>query len=75
MKKLILISIVIIGLISCGPKNQQPQGVYYKIDEMAYKLIVLDSCEYLQSGAYGTFSMTHKGNCKFCKIRNKMVHN
>lgn len=36
---------------------------------------VIDSCEYLeyQSGFGSTevYSLTHKGNCKFCQIRNK----
>ncbi len=36
-----------------------------------YDVVVIDSCEYLvrQSGYSGY--MAHKGNCKFCRIRNK----
>lgn len=43
-----------------------------------FKVIVIDSCEYLikteQSGGgyrgYGYGYLAHKGNCKFCKERN-----
>ncbi len=40
-------------------------------DGGGYDVVVIDSCEYLvrQSGYSGY--MAHKGNCKFCKIRNK----
>lgn len=35
--------------------------------------IVFDSCEYIGyvSGFTDTSFLTHKGNCKFCKERNK----
>ena len=42
----------------------------YKIN---YRVVVLDSCEYIQSYqpmVTGSTSLTHKGNCKFCKERN-----
>lgn len=40
-------------------------------DGGGYNVVVIDSCEYLvrQSGYSGY--MAHKGNCKFCEIRNK----
>ena len=41
-----------------------------------YDIIVIDSCEYIEySFCFGTqsgvYSLTHKGNCEFCKQRNK----
>lgn len=42
----------------------------------AYAIEVIDSCEYIVhengmsvSDNY-SFAITHKGNCKFCKVRN-----
>ena len=37
----------------------------------SWKVIVIDSCEYIErfEGHAGLFA--HKGNCKFCKERNK----
>ena len=36
-------------------------------------ILLIDSCEYifLQCVSDGGPALTHKGNCKFCKLRNK----
>lgn len=36
-----------------------------------YKVIVIDSCEYIITPSYTYSGITHKGNCKFCEERNK----
>lgn len=75
MKKLlVVISVVAAG---CGPsaeekawKQQAENGTSFIVDDGLVPIVVLDSCEYLKSpSAYGYYSLTHKGNCKFCKLR------
>lgn len=45
----------------------------------AYKIEIIDSCEYIvrENGMTTfnnySFALTHKGNCKFCKIRLSSV--
>ena len=36
------------------------------------RIEIIDSCEYLENGSEGSncYSLTHKGNCKFCRERN-----
>lgn len=34
------------------------------------KVVVIDSCEYIQFQNYAYKSITHKGNCKFCLDRH-----
>lgn len=73
MKKVILI-LVIILIVSCQtsptsslPTKEKPLGDFV--------VRVVDSCEYIEfSGGLmetSVYSITHKGNCKFCKERNK----
>lgn len=38
----------------------------YRIIEFEY-----DGCEYIAFGSGSYFSVTHKGNCKYCQQRNK----
>lgn len=54
------------------------------INNNGFNTIIIDSCEYIYKrtgGCYspagcittsGTIYITHKGNCKFCKERNKL---
>jgi len=48
---------------------------YINLNERGFKIIVIDSCEYIQYYTYvgrgGAYGLTHKGNCKFCRERNK----
>jgi len=40
--------------------------------EKTYEVKVIDSCEYIYVSRRpwsGEFSLTHKGNCKFCTVR------
>lgn len=43
----------------------------FKETERPVKIRVIDDCEYLEFKGYQTYSLTHKGNCKFCIQRNK----
>lgn len=45
-----------------------------RTSEAGYDVIVIDSCEYIEVDfckmcVTGYYSLTHKGNCKYCKIR------
>lgn len=42
---------------------------YYKSDGTPFKVMIIDSCEYLfyNSISSGGDLLTHKGNCKFCE--------
>ena len=42
------------------------------VGKTEYEVIVIDSCEYIYAwfgAGNGGGSLTHKGNCKFCKMR------
>lgn len=41
-----------------------------------YSIVIIDSCEYIEVSSLigatnGYYSLTHKGNCKFCKNYEK----
>lgn len=68
---------------SCGENETlKPIKPYKWVDETTtpndassvYKIVVIDSCEYLFGwGGMGNGGpiLAHKGNCKFCKERSK----
>jgi len=69
MKKKIVILLAIPFLIlSCKTK-----GIFREIDT-EYSgntyVVVIDSCEYLYIEMHNVRLFSHKGNCRFCKIRN-----
>ena len=60
---------LLVFLQSC----EMPEGNRQSKD--GYSVIVIDSCEYIEvkgmlGADNGYYSLTHKGNCKFCKTRN-----
>lgn len=79
MKKIIILSIILL-LVSCkpeykeassSPNNNEFEGVRHG----DYIVKTIDSCEYIEYD-YGiveqrVYSLTHKGNCKYCLKRNK----
>lgn len=62
-----LLFVLLLSMEYCIDSDRDIRGN----DGGGYDVVVIDSCEYLvrQSGYSGY--MAHKGNCKFCKIRNK----
>jgi hypothetical protein len=67
MKKLILICLFL--NISCDKLNRiTSQKSYFEINRSTYKVIEIDSCEYVIN-IYAKESPIHKNNCKFCKNR------
>lgn len=72
MKELITITIISIILFSScempEPKHTIRKDTY---DNGSFAIQEIDSCEYVVAIVQGGRSITHKGNCKFCLIRNK----
>ncbi len=47
--------------------NYKDENGFYSDEE--FTIIVIDSCEYLESNYDRSRNITHKGNCQFCKKR------
>lgn len=65
---------MLVAVIFCGC-NPQPENGSSETINGDYVTKVIDSCEYIEYD-YGIFdqrvySLTHKGNCKFCAERSK----
>ena len=70
--------LLIVGLFSCNSEPVQlKEGEFIiKTEDWAasrsVQTVVIDSCEYLYNRGYaGTTHITHKGNCKFCRARQR----
>lgn len=61
MKKQIILALLAVMVVGCLDKKDN-NGV-------SYKVVVVDSCEYLDAGSLSTVG--HKGNCRFCKERRQ----
>lgn len=64
--------VLLVAVIFCGCES--PSGQRYKQD--GYSIVEIDSCEYIEVSSMtgttsGYYSLTHKGNCKFCAERSK----
>lgn len=63
---------MLVAVIFCGCN---PQGSENDVNiEKSYEVKVIDNCEYIYVSRRpwsGEFSLTHKGNCKFCAERSK----
>lgn len=64
MKKLILLLALTLAFVMCGCMEQKADDSY-RIG--TFKVIVLDSCEYIVEGS----KLAHKGNCKYCAERRR----
>lgn len=74
MKKIIAV-VGLFSLIACTPSTPNKGDTAQTYGD--FKLRVIDSCEYIEYdrtlGVDGQYSLTHKGNCKFCKQRNEKL--
>lgn len=66
MKKIILLTHITLMMVGCGEINRKKE--YIKESE---KILVIDSCEYIERGVYYGSVLVHKGNCRFCKERRE----
>ena len=77
MRELLIIiaTIALMFFSSCEglPKDYQNAETIYDIENKSdLKIYTIDSCEYIgKLLGYNSDVLTHKGNCKFCLIRNK----
>ena len=76
MKKLLILSLLFSILCSCANETDNSKTKYKSTDKnykaigtdgRSYDVIVIDSCEYVAR----FYKLAHKGNCRFCKERNK----
>ena len=64
MKKIILLALTVFMMVGCGDVNMKKGYI-----KESGKILVIDSCEYIERGvSYGAV-LTHKGNCRFCEER------
>ena len=67
--------VMLVAVIFCGcelPSGQQQIKVKTLTKKDGYSIIEIESCEYIEvSEMNGYYSLTHKGNCKFCAERIK----
>lgn len=63
MKKILIFILGVILMCGCAESDHSYD------DKMPFLngVVVIDSCEYIQ----GSYSLTHKGNCKYCAARRK----
>lgn len=64
---------LLVAVIFCGCYTTDGAGNDMR-PEQTYEIKVIDSCEYIYVSCRPfdrTFSLTHKGNCKFCAERSK----
>lgn len=83
MKNLLILIIAIFALCGCVENSQVniPKQECKKVTSnfgKTYNVIEIDSCEYLVKHSntyYGhdVISITHKGNCKYCRERNRQM--
>jgi hypothetical protein len=71
MRNILIITLILaaFALSSCSQESLQESNQRYY--ESKYQVFIIDSCEYVyfSGGNHGWGS--HKGNCKFCKLRNQ----
>ena len=62
--------LVAVFLVGC----EKPQGEKTVDTNKGYNIKTIDSCEYIEVdsgiGDYYRYTLTHKGNCKFCLSRS-----
>lgn len=72
MNKLLLATLILV-FSSCTQQTIETKKTEYYIRGSInpIELTIIDSCEYFLGDWGNATVLTHKGNCKFCKQRNK----
>lgn len=84
MKNLLILIITIFALCSCIENNTQTRRSNQECSKVTsnfgntYNIVEIDSCEYLVKHSnthfgHDVISITHKGNCKYCRERNRQI--
>lgn len=79
MKKIFILMSILFATISCSKQSDtnvvEKLNDVYKVEYLNFKVVTIDSCEYLIGGDSSPYQgydyMTHKGNCKYCAERRK----
>ena len=63
--------LAVVFLVGC----EKPQGEKTVDTNKGYNIKTIDSCEYIEVdsgvGEFYRYTLTHKGNCKFCLSRSE----
>jgi len=66
----LLAVVILASFTSCGIGDGMENDINI---EKTFTIVEIDSCEYIYINRRpwsGEMALTHKGNCKYCKIRN-----
>jgi hypothetical protein len=66
----ILLCAVLFTSCVCG-ESKNNEALQNNADLTDMKVVVIDSCEYIQYHTFNYEAITHKGNCKYCVEREK----
>jgi hypothetical protein len=69
MKKILFLLSVL--LVSCQDTTILETTTPYSFEGIDISVYTIDSCEYIGHLKGNARILTHKGNCRFCKIRNE----
>lgn len=74
MKKIFIMLLPII-FFGCETKNIEQKQTDFIINGSQLEIYIIDSCEYIgRVKGSNSDKLTHKGNCKFCAERNKLIN-
>lgn len=77
----VFIYVLLVSVIFCGcdvshmaKERSNLLQTSTEVNGYLISIVEFDSCQYLISGQGVSQMMTHKGNCKFCAERDKLIH-
>jgi len=70
LSTIILSCILSSALIGCDTQRTKPVTLETKNGSIMvdHSVVEIDGCEYIESYGARRYGLTHKGNCKYCKI-------
>ena len=73
MKNIVKIILLVGVLVSCYTERDETIELENTkgTTMVDHYVIEIDGCEYIESMGMRRYGLTHKGNCKYCKINNK----
>jgi len=64
MKKLVLLALSVMIMTGCDKSISSVDG---------YKIVIVDSCEYIRNYTASGKILVHKGNCRYCQERMRQM--
>jgi hypothetical protein len=71
MKKLLVFLTIAVSTVFVSCLDIEENKNYPAVKK--YDVQIIDSCEYIISNWDRSRAITHKGNCKFCQMRNQKI--